>query len=199
MISHKHKFIFAHIPKTGGTAISTALRKFGLKGEGHRTITSIHSAFKMTPQQVQQYFCFAVVRNPWDIVVSNYFYVRMKKNYWHSNDGTTKYGPHPDHKAVSKMSFGQFVRAIQENKLKSRYFRTQQSYWLDGKIDFIAKFERLQDDFDIICDKIGIAKQKLPIINASKHSNYSQYYNHNLQRIVADIYNKDIKRFGYKL
>ena len=40
------------------------------------------------------------------------------------------------------------------------------SDYFDLDIDFIGKFENLQQDFDFVCQKIGKAKTKLPYENS---------------------------------
>ena len=44
---------------------------------------------------------------------------------------------------------------------------------LDKKIDFIGKFERLQDDFDIICDMMSIKRMKLPFSTTSSSGRFN--------------------------
>lgn len=187
MINHKHKFIFTHIPKCAGSSIHESL---GGKGySNHKTLEED----LMTSKQAKHYFKFTFVRNPWDRFISAYFYF---KKYGRDGNGDVKMG-----NIVNRYnSFKDFV--LNFNKIPASdwvypHFK-EQINWVCGNHDFIGKSENLQQDFNIICEKIGIPKQQLLHTNKSNHKHYTDYYDDETRQIVAEKYAKDIQCFNYK-
>lgn len=75
----------------------------------------------------------------------------------------------------------------------------------DEKIlmDYIGKFERLQSDFDSICQKIGFPPIKVPHVNKTtstspSYKRYQDYYDNESRELIAELYKKDIGLFEYK-
>lgn len=66
-------------------------------------------------------------------------------------------------------------------------------------MDFVGRFENLQEDFDYVCDRVRIKRKKLTHANKSKRDrDYRKYYDSETKEIVAKKYADDIGRFGYE-
>jgi chondroitin 4-sulfotransferase 11 len=190
MVNHKHKYIFIHIPKSGGNSIKAAL--------GIRIFPGNHSKIHQKSAKYMDYFKFAFVRNPWDRLVSGYTYLKA--------GGISQLNPNKnaDNQLCKKINtyfptIGEFIRHSKWWNWK--HFQSQYSYIsIDGTpvMDFIGKVENLQQDFNTICDKIGIPQQQLSHTNKSKHKHYTEYYDDETREIVAEKYAKDIEYFGYR-
>lgn len=186
-----YKCIFVHIPKTGGISISESL--FGNAGGVHTTIKKYKTIF---PQKTfDEYFKFTFVRNPWDRVVSAFFY--LKAGGMHDDDANWA----KKHLADFS-SFEAFIKGWlnEENIFLGIHF-IPQVYFLkddDGKIpiDFIGRFENIESDFRTICKKLSLTRS-LTHKNRSSRETYTQYYNSELIDIVGKVYAEDIKTFGY--
>ena len=184
--STKYKFCFIHIEKCAGTSIRDALSKnlkirhfkslfyFGpMKGiGGQKAVDYINMLGK---KEYEKYFSFAIVRNPFDRLVSWYLYDNFGLN---SFESWIKY-------------FFEKINILQMDHL------------LDDKgniaVKYIGRFENLQNEFDIIADKIGIERIILP--HKKKYlseKNYKDFYSKELRLFVEKKLEKEIKFLNYK-
>jgi len=206
VISHEHKFIFIHIPKTGGTSVENALQPFAKNGFPFGKHHSLKRAYE-DDSISEDYFSFSFVRNPWSLCVSLYHWT------WECNSAWPKTWR-------SKKETQEFVNLTFSEWIKHPYFHSESPRvfplpfklpsgkevgyrdWLiaDNKeVNFVGKFETLQEDFNIICDRIGIPRQQLPHKNKTDHVHYSEYYKDDeIRDIVSEKYSGYIERFGYE-
>ncbi|WP_199529705.1 sulfotransferase family 2 domain-containing protein [Pseudoalteromonas sp. bablab_jr010] len=186
LISNTHKFIFVHIWKAGGTSVRKSLSNYT---NNDKTQIPKHASLKeiinyIGNENFSKYFSFSFVRNPWDIQVSNYFYIRQR----------------PEHYAYEWMSkFECFDEYIEWRVSEERILQFDMICDSSEKIavNFVGKFEKLNEDFRIICNKIGV-NAKLPHTNRSTHQNYRKYYTPFSKKLIEVAYEKDIEHFGYK-
>lgn len=187
MINHKHKYIFIHIGKTGGTSIEHALDPHvGLDdnpklkstkntdfNDKHYTLARYIDEY---PDCYNDYYKFTFVRNPWDREVSRWKWFTFCGYY---NDADITFLEH------LKLPGNSYYEWLNNSK---------QGY----AVDYIGRFEHLQQDFDTICDQIGIPRHELPHTNKTKHKHYTEYYDDASREHVAERYSQDIEYFGYK-
>ena len=180
-INKKHQFIFVHIPKTGGQSLSSMLE---LDGEvRHFTEQYIRENSEF---DLKNYFSFAFVRNPWSRFLSLYFYLFGK-----------------DEDRYEDVSFKTFVNLfysghiIKNHRVWEKHYSSQLDYIDKSCIGYVGRFETMQSDFDVICEKIGFNKKKLPHKNKTKHSHYTEYYDKETEKLIAEKYADDIEYFGY--
>lgn len=189
MIIHNHRCVFIHCQKCAGETIELALSgraDKGYKGDPFEGSPEKHFSVKQYIEKYgegiwRKYFTFSFVRNPWDRVISWIKY--RDKRYGIYNNETDN--------SIIKRDL-------------TRYYDPSNSYFellaldVPNTVDFIGRFENLQRDFNIICDKIGIPHQKLPHHNKTNHKHYTEYYDDETRELVAKKYAKDIEYFGYK-
>ena len=193
MISHEHKYIFIEIPKTGTTTICSVLEQHGAE-QPYKHLDLKQYKERYT-KEYNSYFKFSFVRNPWDRVVSLYS---------RKGDGIQKSMFRRGKQMGHGMLFEQFVDWIElstDTCIKPTPKKNMVDFYMvDGTvdIDFVGRLENIQEDFNIICDKIGIPHQQLPHINKSKHKPYTQYYDDKTKQIIAEKFAKDIEYFGYE-
>lgn len=172
MISHKHKVIFVHIPKTAGQSVEQAfLDDLGLEWEDRSPLLLRHnddpsigpSALShlyaeeyvrlghIGQAEFDSYYKFAVVRNPYDRLLSEFRYRTFRQT-----------GP-----------FWWFLRRPWRSDFsdKVRHIVPQTRYLLDAEgntlVDRIVRFENIEADMAEVFKDIFGAPRPLPRRNTS--------------------------------
>jgi hypothetical protein len=228
IISHKHRFIFIRIPKTASTSIEIGLSKIcgpkdiitpitfkndpENKDDDYQGPQNFKRDFwslslsdwlriilrkkpfdyrhahaiqvqKLVGKEIwDRYFKFCLVRNPFDRAISFY--------YWRTKNWQKKHEePIPD--------INNFILNLPEKRLS-----TWARYTIDNRIavDFIGRFENLEEDLVIVERKIGIPALVLPHAKSSTRADrrhYSEILNSEARTYIEKACSSEIDAFGY--
>lgn len=204
IISHRHRFIFVAVPKTGTHSVRQALREhmgeedleqvrlfvekrfpiseLAALRHGHLTLRQVRP--HLPPEHFSSYFKFGFVRNPFDRFISYCAFMTR---------GSDRFQTNP----TGVMHHLLFVAPPTDHIL----FQPQNTFFTDenGLLlgDRIGRIETMQVSYDDICEQIGIVSRPLDKVNASVHGDYRQYYDQRSIDGVAKLYSRDLELFGY--
>jgi len=198
-ISTKDKFVYFGIAKTGSASIEKSLSG-QLKVPIH-----IHGLSVNFPE-FSKYFMFSFVRNPYDRLVSCWRYLIRDPNCNNKDFDNGVFKKFLVHEGAfwKKMPFYDFVESVANipDQEADTHFMSQYCFVCDRlkrpTLDFIGRFENLEEDFNKALSTIGLEPLTLPHINkTSKGKHYSEYYSDRSKELVAERYKEDIELFGY--
>ena len=207
-VNHEKKCAFIHIPKNAGSSIeysidiwnrndSCAIRKekfyghissldkcrYRLKEVDWQHITAFQMKSLLGLKLWQNYFTFAVVRNPWDRMVSWYHYLNSETEF-------------------SKWILSPDIGLRKHIPLK-RILRPQSDYITDNTgqiiVDKVIRFEQFRRDFKEVCAILDLRIGSFPHVRKAIRKPYKEYYN-TTESIasVRNMFAKDINRFEYE-
>lgn len=199
-ISHKHKFIFLSKPRCASTSIRTILDKYSdifstetLPFYHHVTACQLKRHFEQVGWDWDSYFKFITIRNPWDMLVSLYHFGKPDLNnlfYWEDQKNGEKYDPH------HLMSFDEWVEK------RNVTWHTLESFTFDAGgnslVDYILKFEDLDNGVKHICEKLGLPRLNVPRTNPTEHKHYRTYYNEKTKNKISETFHLDIRVGNYE-
>ncbi|MCF6409084.1 sulfotransferase family 2 domain-containing protein [Pseudalkalibacillus salsuginis] len=207
IISHKYKFIFLKTKKTAGTSIEISLSRYCGDKDIITPIMfedeKIRADLGKYPQNYQigqinfynhdsankiksligediwdSYYKFCFDRNPWDKVISLYYFLV---------------------KDPKKESFDEFLE-----RKGYKYAYNFPIYTINNKsvVDYLGKYENLESDLKSICNKISLPFDGwLPNAKGNfrkNHQHYSTQYNKHQREVIHNFFKKEIELLNYK-
>ncbi len=212
IISRQRRFIFVHVPKTGGTALALALearaakddiligdtpkararagRWKGVKTAGrvwkHSTLSDVVGL--VTVDEIMASQTVTLVRNPWDRAVSYYHWLRQQ-GFAHPAVGLAKalefnaFLAHPQTRTAFRLwPHGAYLRLPSGEEKSGLFIR------LENYSEEVRPFEA----------HLGF---RLPLLRANESSrqrDWRPYYTDATAALLAEDCAEDIARFGYR-
>lgn len=210
IISPSRRFVFAHIPKTGGTALTLALesraraddiligdtpkararkrRLAALTPAGrlwkHSTLADVAG---VVPEDLSDWFILTLVRNPWDRLLSYYHWLR---------------GQSFEHPAVSLAKSTDFSRFLNDPTIRAAFAAwPAAAYTCDSagveRVTLAARVEQLEVELQPLWHHLGF-RLTIPRANESdRPRDWRPAYSDADAALVATLCAEDISRFGY--
>jgi hypothetical protein len=219
LLSHRYKFIYLKTIKTAGTSIEIYFESYCVAPEhrdgprhereaqvtadgivGYRGPTSAtqvwynHMPAAMLRERVgdevwSRYFKFCAIRNPYDKVVSHFWFVlpKEKRCEFRSADFS-----------VIRASFSEWV-SPKSLPLDQPVFMIDDEVAVDGFI----RYEHLQTDMEHICNRLGVswAPEQLGQYKSEfrdRKEHFSEYYDYRSEELVRKTYAWEVAHFPYR-
>jgi hypothetical protein len=209
IVAPSRQFIFVKTRKTAGTSIQESFLPFSQPGdvvtrewtdlvsrrrcaiEEFASLDQIQNDLGVEPSA---FFKFGFTRNPFSITLSRYFYqLKMKRVLGN---------PSPEHFNL----WVQTVYFVGEPRFPGgRYLLDRSRHLLFDQhgrklVDFIGRFEQIQDDFQEIVHRIGLPEMVLVHVNKSNKENihYRDWFDSRSRRFVEENFDFELSTFGYQ-
>jgi hypothetical protein len=201
MLSLQRKFLYIHIPKTAGNSVQNVLRHYSedkvvcltpyqdgverFEVRNDRFTLQKHSTLAEYQRELGDatltgLFKFCCVRNPWERAISFYF---------------------SPHRGVTQWDRASFIALLKDMLPATAYLQsagTPAALSAFENVDCIMRFERLEQDFSEVCERLDIPKPALAVRNKSARAHFSTYYDEELVELVRRRFTEDIAPFGYE-
>jgi len=193
IISHKHKFIFVKTFKTAGSSIENYLQKYLgpndiIRGSQYDNTPSLNAPSKGRHASVQQikewypndwndeYFSFCVERNPWNVAVSYYFYMKHAGR-------------------IKSQTFDEWIKVEDLQKLNN-----YKKYTINNKVvvNKVLKYENLESDINNIPVPYNGELKTIFLKKGHRPSkDYKIHYTDETRKLIEDNFAETISMFGY--
>jgi hypothetical protein len=156
----------------------------------------------------KEFFVFSSIRNPLDVMISRYRKFETNHGGRFSNvelyrrNRSDGLGISDD--LLAKYNFAYEMNSSLANYIQ-KFYRLPYSSWANlshHEMDFVIRFENLQEDFSTVLALIGIGQvRSLPRINETKRgiTDFDEYYPEFVREHVVSVFGPYMNEWGYDL
>ena len=177
-------YIWFRVPKVGSSSLRKMLHQY-------TTVEKDSYGLKITRDNANNYFTFALVRNPFNRLVST----------WHDKVVQTETDEKKYYHPCFHKDFTFFVNFVCEhwsNPHSAEGHVRSQTYFIPDNIDFLGRLENFNQDVQHIMQRLGVSNPDIPHLKAWPRPHYSTYYTAETRALIEHYYREDLDRFGYQ-
>jgi Sulfotransferase family len=239
LVSHRKNFIYTKTVKTAGTSVESYFERYcmpesewefthhrkeyvgedgviGFRGEPPKgTIWRNHMPADEIRRLVgddiwDRYFKFCVVRNPYDKLISGYYFFMYRENL-KMKDAPRKLkdrfkGFIDRFKHNGNRTCGNDVDGFRRWLKKRGGIMDRDKYMIDDRVcvDFFILYEELLSGIKHVCERLEIPyePERIPKLKSGIRNNdlpVSEYYDTESIKIVKELYSFELEKFGYEM
>lgn len=205
--------IFTHPHKCGGTSIEDLLGFLKLRDKfpsirpfKHASLSSHVEKLQEKNVNIDGFFKFTIIRNPWDRVVSFYEHHKHRAYDFYVTQQATNPNPPPLPDVVTDartLTFKQFAfkycrHDFNSDSVTKPFMFFNKEFFLN----YVIRLETIEDDLNNVKDKLQIDLScKIPHRNNANdlvpRRPYADYYDHKTKTYIKEKFEWDIKTFNY--
>lgn len=213
IISFSKRFLFVHVPKTAGESLRELLLNPTNGGaQFMRKHASYAEARGILGAEMGRFTTFAVVRNPFDQVVSFYEHLRKPlhmtveeiEQQWPGSNG--KVVPHWASELAMRLPFPDYIQRVYAEPEGPSHLLRDQCAWLvdpagqDASMRLL-RFENLAGEFSALAAELTL-EGSLPWRNESRarqdRGRHREWYDEASRAVIARHFSRTLERFGYE-
>ncbi len=212
LISHKHKFAFFNIPKTGTVSTRFMLEKYcdiiggafedGINFYQHETAYTAKEKFCNSGWNWDEYFKFTIVRNPWHRYASLYVwsqntFAKLDMEDYNKLSKLDQATYNAYNKWFNRLNFDQkrILRFLINHNPSQDYF-----FLINNKnaMNYTGRMENIHAELEHFSHTVGIKDVKTEHQQKSKPYEYKDFYDQELIDLVAKKEEYTIDNFSYQ-
>lgn len=195
------KLLFCHIAKNGGCTVHKIMEELDNLEfcDKHYSLIMLKKLIN-NDELFNECLKFCIVRNPWDRMVSTYFFRKSKKEL---DFGNIKQWD---------LDFNNWIKYIYSDEYKNEknthcvdvvnyHFGSSLRWVMDENNNIIAdkiiKFENINTELSDLFNKYGYT-DIITKNNSTNHKCYREYYNEESIKLVRENFKEDIEYFKYE-
>lgn len=204
IVCDSKKFIFIHIPKNSGSAMTEELQKtykdskllMNCQRDGMNIgIDKMHLYYDVIDKFISKntlddYFKFCIIRNPYNKLYSSWYFIKERHGYKDVND-FIKY------KLDEEFIYGKELIPRDARV----HYRPQFTFVYDNEnnkfADFIIKYENLNEDISKMNETYGLNISLYD--NGNTQKSYINLLNKESITKINSLYKKDFELFNYEM